>query len=462
MTAIRSWTRRWATALPAHPRLLLPAAALLTYALSISHLPSLVLHAQFYADDGGWYQAAYAQGPLRSLVHPAAGYVVMFQRLVAAIVSPLPTLAAPTAFNLVAIGVGAVGICYLLSSRTSAAIPSKWARIAVALLVLALPNAYDTSANLTNTQWRLGLIALLVVFARPARSAGGRLADTALIAIAGLTGPGCLFLEPIIAWLWLRERTPRLKVLLILNTLCVAIQLAAIVVLAGTQRSSSPLGAGPIPLAQMVARQVTLGLVVGAHGISRIVGTNAISSTALLTLLAAIPVAVCVWAAWRGPRILRALCCVAFLELALALVAPSIPAPRWLSLARPANITEFHPGGIRYFLYPLLAFAISLGWLAVAAWRNWRARQSTAGRAAVRDWSVRAAVRDWSVRAAGLAGAAVLTLTVLVGVPADWRYPPYIDEHWSAHVQRLDAARPGTVVVIPINPRGWKLTLTAR
>ncbi|TMB90208.1 MAG: hypothetical protein E6J45_09195 [Chloroflexi bacterium] len=418
----------------AHPRVFLLVSAVLACALSISHLPSLVLDAQFYADDGGWYQAAYSQGPLRSLAHPAAGYFVMFQRLVASAASPLPTVAVPTVFNVVAIVVGAVGICYLLSSRMSVAIPSLW-------------------ANLTNTQWRLGLVALLVVFARPARAIRGWLLDAALFATAGLTGPASLLLEPIVAWLWFRERTRRHRYLLILNTLCAAIQLAAIVVRAGTQRSSSALAAGPFPLLQMVARQVTLGLAVGAHGISHLVSTHAVTSVAILAVLAFIPLAVCGWAAWRGPRILRALCFLALFELSLALVAPQVPAPRWQSLARPANITEFHPGGIRYFLYPLLAFATSLGWIAVRGGRNWLA---------LRRFGRRARPRDWGERAAGLGAAGVLVVALIVGVPADWRYPPYIDEHWSANVQKVEAARPGTVVVIPINPRGWELTLTAR
>ena len=180
MAALRARASRWANVVAAHPRVFLLVSAVLACALSISHLPSLVLDAQFYADDGGWYQAAYSQGPLRSLAHPAAGYFVMFQRLVASAASPLPTVAVPTVFNVVAIVVGAVGICYLLSSRMSVAIPSLWVRIAIALLVIALPNAYDTGANLTNTQWRLGLVALLVVFARPARAIRGWLLDAAL------------------------------------------------------------------------------------------------------------------------------------------------------------------------------------------------------------------------------------------------------------------------------------------
>jgi hypothetical protein len=57
---------------------------------------------------------------------------------------------------------------------------------------------------------------------------------------------------------------------------------------------------------------------------------------------------------------------------------------------------------------------------------------------------------------------ALLLVTAADGVPRDWVYPPYLDQHWGAQVQRLDAAAPGTRVVIPINPQGWTITLTAR
>jgi hypothetical protein len=335
------------------------------------------------------------------------------------------------------------------------AIPSLAVRAAIALLVIALPNAYDTSGNLTNAQWHLGLLAFLVIFARPPRRAVGWVLDGAILLITGLTGPYCILLEPIIGWLWLRDRSdPRRRFILAVNTVCVAVQLFVIVTHAGAQRVSGTLGAGVLPLVQMVARQVTLGLVIGAHGLSSIASSPAISSVATLSFLAAIPLAVCVWVAWRGPLILRALILLAGFELALALVAPSIDAPRWPNLANPASVVEFHPGGIRYFLYPLLAFAISLGWLVLTRLRRTRDER----RGAAGDGLLRARGQ----RTVGIAAGVVLLATLAIGVPEDWAYPPYVDQHWGAEVQRLQAAPRGTLVVIPINPRGWNISLTAR
>jgi hypothetical protein len=446
-----------------HPGPWLVAAAALTAALWLSHMPALLFHAQFYADDGGWYQSAYSLGPVVSLAHPAAGYLVLLQRLVASISLLLPTVAVPTFFNLAALAVEVVGICYLVSARMRSAIPSLAVRVAIALLVIALPNAYDTAGNLTNAQWHLGLIAFLVMFSDPPRRVFGHILDGLVIVGSGLTGPYCVLLEPIMFWRWRQHRDDRrLRNLLIANTACAVIQILVIIDRFGAERVAGPLAAGVYPLVRMIGRQVTLGLIAGAHGLTQIQGSWIAANGLALTVLAAIPFAVCGWAAWRGPAILRAFCFFALVEFLLAIAAPSIAGARWPSLGNPADIVNFHPGGIRYFLFPLLAFAISLGWLVVNYGAPWLEQIRHPPPTAATDVNESAGQRVWIGRVVALAAAAVLVSSVLIGVRVDWTYPPYLEEHWGAQVSRLDAAKKGTVVVIPINPRGWTLDLTAR
>jgi hypothetical protein len=462
-SGLRVGWEKWRASLSRPSRWWLVAAAVVTAALWLSHMPALLFHAQLYADDGGWYQGAYTLGPLASLPHPAAGYFVLFQRLIASVSLLLPLIAVPTFFNAVALAVQVVGICYLLSRRMASAMPSVTVRVSLALLVIALPNAYDTSGNLTSTQWHLGLLAFLVIFAGQARRMSGHLFDAAVILGGGLTGPYCILLEPIIVWLWRRNPGDRrLRYLLIGNSVVAVAQFLVIVDRLAGERLSSPLAAGFSPLVRMIGRQVTLGLVVGAHGLAAIAGSFVASNTVALTVLTAIPLAVCAWAAWRGPRMLRAFCYFAVAVFALALVAPSIAGFRWPSLGDPADVTNFHPGGLRYFLYPLLAFAISLGWLVVTSVIPWltlvRQRRAEAGVTAHSAPSRRV----WIGRVVGLAAAGVLAGSVLFGVRMDWTYPPYLEEHWGAQVQRFEAAPRGTVVVFPINPMGWTFSLVAR
>lgn len=268
--------RRWAwpRLLARHPGWCLLGIALATAALWFSHLPSLLLHAQFYADDGIWYRDAYSQGPLSTLFQPDAGYLVLLQRLGAALSLLLPTALAPTLFNLVALLVEVGGICYLVSSRMASAIPSTAARLLIAVLVIVLPNAYDTSGNLTNAQWHLALIAFLVVFAgRPARR-WGWLCDGVVLVVSGLTGPYSILLEPIAAWRWLRDRGDRHRLaVLAANSAVAAVQVGVLLTSATAERLAGALAAGPLTLVTLLGRQVTLGLVVGAHGLAGLAGS---------------------------------------------------------------------------------------------------------------------------------------------------------------------------------------------
>ena len=62
----------------------------------------------------------------------------------------------------------------LLSRRLDAAWPSVPARLLFALLSVALPNAWEVHANLTNAQWHLAIAAFLVLVGPPRPDPRGR------------------------------------------------------------------------------------------------------------------------------------------------------------------------------------------------------------------------------------------------------------------------------------------------
>ena len=431
-----------------HPWLWTAGAVVAAAPLWLSHLPSLLLHAQLYADDGAWYSAASLHGALGTLLLPANGYLVLLQRSAAAVALAVPLIAVPALFNVVALLVVLGGVAYLVSPRMGAAIPRPAVRAAAALVILALPNAYDTMGNLTNSQWHLALIAFLVIFATPPRGIAGWAVDIGVLVVAGLTGPYAVLLAPIAAWRFRRERWQRRAgVVLLVVAACAALQGGVALTQVGAERVSGPLDAGVVPLVTMLGRQLTLGLLSGAHGLTALMGTPLADDPVVLGLLAAVPLAVCAVVAWRGPDILRGLWAFALLTLVAALASPSIGPPRWRQLGVPAGIAHFHPHGIRYFLFALLAFALSLGWMAWWGLLAGRRRTGTG--------------RDAGRLMVGAAAAALLLIAASQGVPRDWAYPPYLDEHWAAEVRAYELAPPGARVVLPINPAGWTMTLVA-
>src|SRR5512134_1888460 len=82
--------------------------------------PESLLHPQFWAEDGQlFFQQAWNQGFLASLLEPMSGYLHTFPRLVAGISTLLPLSLAPLAFSLAAFVVQLLPALYLLSARLS-------------------------------------------------------------------------------------------------------------------------------------------------------------------------------------------------------------------------------------------------------------------------------------------------------------------------------------------------------
>ncbi len=135
---------------------------------------------------------------IRPFLHPAAGYFDTLPRLAALFAQVLPFHLAPLAFNCMAIVIQVLPAQFLMSSRCRE-MGSTMARCLFAFLYLALPNSQELHANITNAQWRFALLAILIFFAQPARTALWNAFDLSVVALSGLSGPFIIFLAPIAA-----------------------------------------------------------------------------------------------------------------------------------------------------------------------------------------------------------------------------------------------------------------------
>ena len=383
-----------------------------------------LLRAEFYGEDGpAWYKQAYELG-WACLTVPWAGYLNTLQRLVALASLPLPLAWAPAVFNLAAFAVQAGTLLLLVSGRMEQAWPRRGARVLLALLIVLMPAALETTGNLTNAHTNSALLCFLVLAAAAPAGKGAWLFDTAVLAIGSLSGPFCVFLLPFAAHQWWRRREP--AHLLRLGLVLAGVAAQALAYLLGEPRASPPLGATLVLLFKLIAL-IPLEATLGARLSLKLAGT-ALWSAPLAIALGSATLAVFA-AAWRaGPLLLRHFLLLSALLFAAALARPLVDAaqPAWPVMANSP------PAGGRYYLLPLIAWYAAL--FALAA--RWPARQG---------------------RPVGL----LLLCTCLLAIPADWpRWHGDAHDAFQAQAAVFEHLPPGSPWQAAIRPYGgWQLVL---
>ena len=393
------------------------------------HNPRRLIRPELWGEDGPvWYAQAYAFG-LASLLLPAGGYLNSVQRLVAVAVQPLPLAWAPFLFQLAAILIQAAPAIFLVSRRMDAVWPDRASRCLFALLYLLMPNAPETAMGLTNSQWYLAILAFLLIVSTPPASRAGRLLETLVLFVAGISGPFCVLLMPAALWeLFVADRTHRADALRrasVLAATCL-IQGALILGVSGESRAALPLGA-TFDLFVRIFGMISLGAEFGYWSLADFFGAGLTSISPLPYVSAFASVALMAVALAQGPRMLAQFTIFAAGVFALALAKPLISEtdPQWPLILSP-------PAGNRYFLFPMIAW--------------WGALFVLAG-----------SPRRWLKVTARI----LLAITVLFAIPRDWgdifSNPP---TDFAARAREFDRAPPGTVMEFNIHPPPVRFSLT--
>lgn len=406
------------------------AASLVACLIIFLRRPDALLNPQFYAHDGtNFYAQAHNLGGLRALLLPVVGYLLLSARLVALIAMYFPLSWGPAIFNVCAILAQAAPVSFLCTRRFDHLIPNWYARGAIALLYLATPNSYQLDTTLTNAQWYLALLALLIVIAAPRSGRAWNVFDGAMILPSGLSGPYCLALTSVILLRWLRTRDKQHLVLLAIGLFTVAVQCAVLLANMSTQRGNESLGASGMVLAHIVAGQLFLATLFSGKGYAVISATSWWASGWFPILVSVSGVGFIAWMLYRAPQELRLLWLFAALIFGSGLLAPigAGGGNYWLQLAHPV-------------WYPRFEFYLIIAWLTTLVWIL--AKTTRAPLIARRVALV------------------LLTLTCLVGIPLDWQYPAFTDNHYQAYVRRFEQMAPGSRMDIPLNPDPyWTMTL---
>jgi len=393
-------------------------------ALVVLRRPETFTQPQLYAEDGqSWFADAHNLPLLQALITPLGGYITLFQHLVGIVVAPLGLTRTAFAFAIIATVVQVTPALMFASPRLRNLVASDAARVAIAAIYVLIPNA-ELTGNLTNTQWHLAALAFLVLVAAPPRTRWGRVFDLAVLTMTGLTGPYAVFLLPLGLLLHRSQldRWRRIELAILALTACV--QLGVLLgAMHHVARTSGALDVSIPNFVRIFANQMLMR------------GTRLSISNAGLSLAIAIDVGIIILLVGglrRGPRSLRY-----FIWFALAVVASGLAVPYGRTLDnRPIwDVVATGGGDSRYFFFLALAVVLS----AMALFR---------GRSLPR------LPLSW--------GAALVFAVVLAGAVGNWRYGPLKAEHLDRYQAIIDHAPPGTVVTIPIDPRGWRMQVVVR
>jgi hypothetical protein len=415
----------------------LGVAAALFALLLRQRCPSILSLPSFWGEDGWvWYPTCYADG-WRCLVVDHSGYLQTISMLVALISQPFPLLHAPKLFALAALALQVAPAVFLVSDRMAERIPRLSLRLFLALLLLSAPGMSEVFVNLTNAQWHLALLCFLVVTATRPAGWMGRIFDTAVLVIGGLSGPFSVFLAPVALLWWLLRRGRWAFWRLLLVGGATAIQSILILVHQASRVSSTGPGLGvslrsfDTILLNTILGPATLGWQamkrnswLAGHGGWLFSPSNAALTVSTLLVVCALGLAVI--ALWRGCWLLRCFLLLVALEFVAGLVD---------GLAID-NMTLWHQLAIgvanRYSFHPILAWLAILVSLTVDHARLWRA-----------------------------VGGVLLACSLIFAVAGDWELAPLPPTDFQSQARIFAAAPPGTVMQFQTRPI-FHMTLTKK
>lgn len=391
-----------------------PAPVLIVLAallIAFSHQPDRILRPQFWAEDGTvWFANAHESGA-RTFIVPYAGYLNTLPRLIALMAQPLPLAAVPLIFNLIVLIFQILPAVFFLSPRF--AFLSLRLRLLLAFVYLGLPNSAEVSFGITNLQWHLALLAVMVILADPDGSLRWKVFDGSVLVLLSLSSPMGVFLLPVAA----------VRCSWRLYAVLPGAVVECLVVLFSTQRNLTLQGASGHALVLLLSQGIFQGALFGEH-------TPLFAGRpyyfALASLIAAAGLAAIAYVLWRSQPRLKLFIFYGLLIFVSSLFFPKVNLDTfWRLLLR-------SPSGNRYLFFPTLVFLAALIWIALRGPHKLR-------------------------YAAGLA-----LLFLPFAMYRGWKYPRLGDLHFSQYAATFARAPKGASVVIPINPPGWRMTLTKK
>jgi hypothetical protein len=382
----------------------------MAFAIAILYIrkPDSFRNPQLNAEDGTVFFAQEYNLGLRAHLQPSAGYLHEAPRLIASLSGLFPYRFAPALFN----GFALLAILLLVAKLHSPRLdlPFAWAFALATVLVPQL--TAEVFLSLTNVQWVLALVLLLVAVQEPPQTLEQAVSDWLIVFLAGLTGPFAPLVLPIFVVRAWRARFWYGAVTAGIVATTAAIQAATFL--------RNPVFVPTSPAFQSSSWLALLG--------QRLVGTlflgiNAPYRVPPLLLIAG-GVSVLVFILWtvraNRPRLLFATTFLAF--------GGAVTGLSFLKFRAAADLLIPPGAAARYFFVANVVLA----------------------------WSLLLAVAT-GTRFQRVVISVLLALVLASSLTSQFRTPPAPDFHWREYAERIGKEQP---LSIPINPPGWSFVLS--
>lgn len=268
-------------------RLLTGGAVVLIAALAaLLRLPIKDLDT-LWAEDGTAFLQVALHGPATETIpQPHSGYLQVFPRIVAEVLTLLPVSAAGVAFSVVAALV--VGLAaWTVWELGAAQLPSPWLRGLLAAAVVVIPaGGLEAADNVANSHWYLMYAAFWALVARRP-GAGRQVLPVVIVVLAALSDPLSIVLAPLALGRLVLLRGWRDRWVVIAYVVAIAVQLHAVL---SVERATGQTAA-PRDIVFGYALRVVLSSLTGNGGARRIVdgmgstGVWLVAGLALVCLL---------------------------------------------------------------------------------------------------------------------------------------------------------------------------------
>ncbi len=394
----------------------------------------LIIHARFWAEDGKVCFAEaynYYQNWLEPFTHTYSGYLITYPRIIALITQFFPLDQACNIFILSFFIIKLMPPLIIISNRFNGIISSTTLKMLIITYYWFMPNSYEVFLNLTNVQWYLALVALLIIIANPSKA--WQIFDLVILTLSGLTGPFSLFLIPIILLKYFkfdlinRKIKVEEKISLLYLSIAIICALLQLYCVSKYMPSAHLITVNKIfpVLTKALAGQIFIGSILGIKGVSLfyIEYSKHLFFPVIITIIGC---SILIYTLIKGAWPLKYYILYTYLMLTGCFYRSFQTADirGFESLAEPLN-------AIRYYFLPSIGYVISLGYF----------------------------INKITYKKLNRIIFPLFLLAILLGMYKDFYNPKQTSLNYPELITIFLQVKDGTVCKIPINPDCWYMTL---